>query len=239
MATSYTQSACRVQEIVGCEIPKAVGAGSCYWNTGTNYAYCDGGACVNINRDGGNMQYQPFETQRPLIFQVYYPAPNIKYLQNQILQQGFNAAPSPDVLRDFMDQVYEDDMPYGAYNQLDPTREMGNVMCGQKPLNYVTYYVDRLNRQVLNKVVRNMAQMRESQKLYLHDLQTFRGVMQIDRPVSEWCASRGDQLRADFLLPQAYSERDLPQYHVPTQTFLPATEATQNMPSAQRFGFTY
>ena len=236
MASTYTQSACRVKPIPDCEIPMAVGAGSCYWNTGTNYGYCDGGACVNMNRDGGPMQYQPFETQRPLIFQRFYSAANIKYLQGQVIQQGFNAAPDANTLRDFMDQIYTDDMPYGAYNQLDPTREMGNVMCGNAPLEYVAYYVDRLNRQVLNKLVRNMAQMRESQRLYLQDLQEFRGVMQIDRPVSTACKFRGDQLRADFLLPQSYAERDLPQLHVPTQTFLPATEATQGMRSASRFG---
>lgn len=237
MATSYTQNACRVQTIPECEIPKAVGAGGSYWNAGTNYGYCAGGACANVNRDGGPIQTQPWETQRPLIFQVFYSPGNIKYIQEQVLQQGFNAAPDANTLRDFMDQIYQDDMPYGAYNQLDPTREMGNVMCGQKPLDYVNYYVDRLNRQVLNKLLRNMSQMREAQRLYLHDLQTFRGVMEIDRPVATACKFRGDQIRSDFLLPQSYSERDLPQFHQPTQTFLPATEATQNMPSVNRRGF--
>lgn len=239
MATSYTQSACRVQSIPDCQLAKAVGAGSAYWNQGTNYGYCPGGSCVNVNRDGGLMQYQPFETQRPLIFQVFYSERNIKYLQDQVLQQGFNAAPDANTLRDFMDAVYRDDMPYGAFNQLDPTREMGNVMCGKAPLDYVKYYVDRLNRQVLNKLLRNMAQMRESQRLYLHDLQTFRAVQEIDRPVSTACNFRGDQLRGDFLLPQPYSERDMPQFHQPTNTFLPATVASQNMPSAHREGFDW
>lgn len=236
MASAYRHSACRVQGVPQCEVPVRVGSGGCYWNTGTNYGYCAGGSCVNVNRDGGPIQYQPFETQRPLIFQKFYSASNIHYLQQQVLQQGFNAAPDASTLRDFMDQVYRDDMPYGAYNQLDPTREMGNVMCGQKPLQYVDYYVDRLNRQLLNKLLRNMAQMRESQRLYLQDLQNFRAVMEIDRPVSTACKFRGDQLRGDFLLPQPYSERDLPQYHVPTQTFLPSTVSTQELPSADRYG---
>lgn len=238
MATSYAGSACRVSAIPGCDLPRHVGAGGCYYNEGTQYGYCKGGSEVNMYRDGGRMQYEPFETQKPLIFQVFFSADNIKYLQNQVLQQGFNAAPDPNTLRDFMDQIYRDDMPYGAYNRLDPTRAIGNVMCGQKPFDYVNYYVDRLNRQVLNKLLRNMSQMRRAQELYLHDLQTFRGVQQIDRPVSTACKFAGDQLRADFLLPQPYAERELPQFHVPTQTFLPSTVATQNRPPAHRFGFS-
>ena len=218
----FAPAGCRLQ--TNMDPVSAVGCGSCYYKT-DNIGYCDAGSSSNIFRDGSMLQVQPMQDQYPMVFQIFMSDSNIRYLQKQIHQQGFNPPPDGSTLRDFMDGVYIDDMPYGAYNQLDPTRQMGNQP-GSNPatLQYVNYYVDRLNRQVLNRVCRNMAQMRESQRLYLKDLKMSgtRGVFEIDQPVSTMCTTRGDQLRLDFLLPNTYADRNKPIWHEPTKTWIPA-----------------
>jgi len=182
---------------------------TCYWDRTATFPYCADGSCsYNAMRDGGNYQYQPFGDQYPLIFQKFMSKQNVAYLQSAVVAQGFNAAPDERTLREFMNTAYVNDMPYGAYNGLDSLRSIGNLS-PQDPRahKYVEYYVDRLNRQVLNRILRNMSVMRESQRLYQRDISEFRAVMEIDRPVNTQCKSGGPPIRLDFLLPRPYRAR--------------------------------
>ena len=169
---------------------------SCFW-VGDDYPWLDRGRC--IDRDGGYLQVEPFKNQPNLIYRMFYSDDNINYIQTKALEAGFNAPPDARTLRSFMDTVYQDDMPYGAFNRLDPNRD-------NRSLEYAYYYVDRLNQQLMNRVFRNMAVMKMSQYLYNKDLRMHgtRGVMEIDRPINTECKFGGDQIRLDFRLPQPY-----------------------------------
>jgi len=190
----------------------------CYWNrTAEPYASCaqrglylaDGAASMNATRDGTRMQYQPFGNQYPLIFQRFMAPENVRMLQRKALDAGFNAPPEERTLREFMNRAYVDDMPYGAYNGLDPLRSIAHLKqrAGDgRGMQYVDYYVDRLNQQVLNRLLRNMAVMRQARRLYQRDISEFRAPMEIDRPISTACKFAGPPVRLDRWLPPAYGQ---------------------------------
>lgn len=145
--------------------------------------------------DGTRFQNQPFETQYPLIFKIFFSNANIRYIQNVILSRGFNAAPDFAQLSGFMNEVYTDDMPYGAYNNRDPQRN-------NKSLEYVLYYVRRLNNQLLNRVLRNMSIMKSSRMQYLRDISGFQAPLEIERPIYTECKGAGPPLNlSERLLP--------------------------------------
>jgi len=179
---------------------------SCYWNRGAGFPYCADGSCsYNALRDGSALQYQPFADQYPLIFQKFMSPQNVAYLQKWVMTQGFNAPPEEKVLREFMNRAYTDDMPYGAYNNLDPLRSIAHLPPDDpRAIWYVNYYVDRLNRTVFNRVCRNMSVMKQANDYYQRDISEFRAVMEIDRPINAQCKHAGAPLRLDFLLPEPY-----------------------------------
>jgi len=146
-------------------------------------------------QDGTRYQNQPWETQYPLIFQLFFGQDNIRYIQNVIRSRGFNAAPDFAQLSGFMNQVYTDDMPYGAYNLRDPQRN-------NKTLGYALYYVRRLNNQLLNRVLRNMSIMKSSRLQYLRDASGFQAPLEIVRPIYTECKGGGPPLNmSTHLLP--------------------------------------
>ena len=170
---------------------------NCYY-TGGDSPWIDyyRGHC--LFRDGGALQVEPFKDVHDPIYRRYHSPQNIEYLQSILTRQGFQA-PHPDHLRDFMDGVWTDDMPYGAWNRLELTRD-------HRSGNYTKYWVDRLNQQTINRVSRNMSVMREANRIYMKDIRShgIRGAMEIDRPINVSCKYAGDQLRLDFLLPDPY-----------------------------------
>ncbi len=137
--------------------------------------------------DGTRFQDQPMETQYPLIFKLFFGKENIRYIQGVIRSRGFNAVPDTIQLSGFMNQVYTDDMPYGAYNQRDPQRT-------NRSPEYVRYYVQRLNDQLLTRVLRNMSIMKSSRLQYLRDISGFQGPLEIVRPIYTECKKRGPPL---------------------------------------------
>ena len=144
--------------------------------------------------DGTRFQNQPFQTQYPLIFKIFYSSANIKHIQGVIRSHGFNAVPDFQILQQFMNDIYTDDAPYGPHNRLDPNRD-------NKTLGYAQYYVHRLNNQLLNRVLRNMTVMKQSRLQYLRDISGFQGPMEIERPIYTECKTSGPPLRLDFRLP--------------------------------------
>lgn len=137
--------------------------------------------------DGTRFQNQPMQTQYPSIFRLFFSDQNIRYIQNVIRSRGFNAVPDRMQLDGFMNEIYTNDMPYGAYNILDPNRD-------NKSVQYVLYYVQRLNNQLLNRVLRNMSTMRASRLQYLRDISGFQGPLEITRPIYTECKGRGPPL---------------------------------------------
>ena len=152
-------------------------------------------------QDGTRYQNQPWKTQHSLIQEMFYSDANVSHLQRSIRMAGFNAAPPISVLSGFMDEVYTNDMPFGAYNLFDPTRTMSQRPANQGGLDYAKYYLHRLNTQVLNRVLRNMAMMRHSRLQYLRDISGFQGPLEITRPIYASSKHAGSNLRTDFLLP--------------------------------------
>ncbi len=145
--------------------------------------------------DGTRYQKEPMETQYPLIFKMFFSEANIRHIQGVIRSRGFNAAPDMAQLSGFMNQIYTDDMPYGAYNIIDPQRT-------NKSMEYTLYYLRRLNNQLLNRVLRNMSVMKSSRLQYLRDISGFQAPLEITRPIYTECKGRGPPLdMSTHLLP--------------------------------------
>jgi hypothetical protein len=147
--------------------------------------------------DGTRFQTQPFaqDPQHHPVFKLFFSQPNVQYLQSTIQRVGgFNAPPTTTELYSFMNEAYTFDMPNGAYNQLDPDR-------GRTDISYVKGYVNRLNEQIINRVVRNMSVMQNSQRQYAADISCFRGPLDHQQPINASCKTRGSHIRLDFLLP--------------------------------------
>jgi hypothetical protein len=171
----------------------------CYWSNATDQPYISD-VYREYLMDGTRYQNQPWKTQYPLIYQLFYSDENLDYVKSEIMKAGFNTPPTNNDLRGFMDQIYTHDMPYGAYNRLDPHRN-------NKSLEYVKYYVQRLNAQLIQRVTRNMAAMRHSRVQYLRDISGPRGVIELPRGVYAQCR-KSDQtiLGSAFLLPNEFNE---------------------------------
>ncbi len=137
--------------------------------------------------DGTRFQNQPMETQYPLIFKMFFSEANIRHIQQVVQSRGFNAVPDMAQLSGFMNEVYTNDMPYGAYNIHDPQRN-------NKSLEYTLYYLRRLNNQLLNRVLRNMSIMKSSRLQYLRDVSGFQAPLEIVRPIYTECKGRGPPL---------------------------------------------
>ena len=156
-----------------------IGTSNCYWSNEGQQPYISD-VYREYLMDGTRYQNQPWQTQYPLIFRMFFSDDNVKYIQQEILKAGFNAAPDRGQLQGFMNEIYTNDMPYGAYNRLDPNRN-------NRTVGYAKYYVQRLNAQLLSRVLRNMAVMRHSQRQYLKDISSPQGVLEINRPVYAHC----------------------------------------------------
>lgn len=179
----------------------ASGSNGCYYSN--NWSSCGNVGFSNICdqvlfKNGAKFQNQAWgnDPVYPPIFQIFYSESNIRKIQDAVLKCGMTCPPSRKELMNFMEEAYAWDMP-GAFDKMDPNR-------GRTDQQYVCYYVDRLNAQVVPRVIKNMCCMRESRKLYLQDIYTPRGVNEIDRGIDASC-KRGTSIRLDKWLP------DLPQ----------------------------
>lgn len=166
----------------------------CYWSNDGQQPYIS-----DVHReflfDGTRFQNQPMETQYPMIFKLFFSDANVKHVGDVVLASGFNSRPTREELSGFMNQVYTDDMPYGAYNQRDPQRDNRSV-------GYVEYYLRRLNNQLLQRVLRSMSVVKSSRLQYLRDISGFQGPLEIVRPIYTECKGGGPPLdMSTHLLP--------------------------------------
>jgi uncharacterized protein DUF5761 len=189
-------------------LERPTGPDGCYYSQGSMPTYVD--IKEQYLWDGTRFQHEPYgnDVVYPPIYKAFYSDFNIRYLQDTVLANGFNAAPARSELLSFMNDTYTWDMPNGAYNILDPNRDRTDQA-------YVRYYVNRLNNQVLNRVMRNMSGMRQSRKRYLEDISQFRGPMEINRPINASCKTRGSHLRLDFQLPDVPEDQASVGYNAP------------------------
>lgn len=160
--------------------------GQCYFSNKNQQPYISDGYRRYLH-DGTRFQDQPFQTQYPIIFKIFFSDANIKYIQDIIKSQGFNSAPTRSELSGFMNEIYTNDTPYGGYNILDPQRTNFSM-------DYVYYYVNRLNNQLLQRVIRNMSIMKHSRYQYLRDISGFQGPLEIIRPIYTECKGAGPPL---------------------------------------------
>lgn len=142
-----------------------------------------------VNRylwDGTILQVPDMFTgdEKAKTYKLFYSIANKKYIQEELKKRGISQIPSFNKLEDFMNQIYANDMSQSLLDVYVNGRSLAN-----------------LNETVINKIAFNISFMSNSRKLYLQDISTPRGVLQIDRPIDTNTRGKGPTIRLDYMLP--------------------------------------
>jgi hypothetical protein len=147
--------------------------------------------------DGGNFQVEPFRDEPSQEHKWFHGDSMVDYIRKKVQYIGqFNAPPDGHVVRQFLDQVWNEDQP-GSHDWITP---------GRTDTGYAQLI--RLVNRTIERLVRNMKATYQSQVLYLYDLFTneTRGVHGIPLPQNThgYCKKKGPPIRSDFTLPDSH-----------------------------------
>lgn len=134
--------------------------------------------------DGGYPEREPYHTMYPATHQGFFSEQNMQYLRHEIKKRGnFNALVSADILRNMMNDIYSNNLPYSAYDRTDPKR-CAYINSGRDVHNtYIREFVAKINELTINDAVANAKRNAFWQKKHLYDLSGFRGVCDVPLPM--------------------------------------------------------